>query len=46
MSAPRVVDLHAHVATPACEELLDGPAPAWLDPFTLFSGPGDGGLIA
>ena len=39
MSAPRVVDLHAHVATPACEELLDGPAPAWLDPFTLFSGP-------
>ncbi len=39
MSAPPVVDLHAHVATPACEALLDGPAPAWLDPFTRFSGP-------
>lgn len=35
----RVVDLHAHVATPACEQLLAGPAPAHLDPFTLFSGP-------
>ncbi|GAA1845864.1 amidohydrolase family protein [Pseudonocardia ailaonensis] len=35
----RVTDLHAHVATPACERLLDGPAPAHLDPFTLFSGP-------
>lgn len=37
--ATRVVDLHAHVATPACETLLDGPAPARLDPFTRFSGP-------
>ncbi|SHK58940.1 aminocarboxymuconate-semialdehyde decarboxylase [Pseudonocardia thermophila] len=35
----RVIDLHAHVSTPACEKLLDGPAPAWLDPFTRFSGP-------
>ena len=35
----RVFDLHAHVSTPACEKLLDGPAPAWLDPFTRFSGP-------
>jgi aminocarboxymuconate-semialdehyde decarboxylase len=35
----RVIDLHAHVSTPACETLLDGPAPARLDPFTLFSGP-------
>lgn len=35
----RVVDVHAHVATPACEALLDGPVPARLDPFTLFSGP-------
>ena len=34
----RVVDFHAHVATPACERLLDGPAPARLDPFTAFSG--------
>jgi aminocarboxymuconate-semialdehyde decarboxylase len=34
----RVIDFHAHVATPACERLLDGPAPARLDPFTAFSG--------
>lgn len=34
----RVIDLHNHVSTPACEGLLDGPAPPWLDPFTLYSG--------
>lgn len=34
----RVVDLHNHVSTPACEALLDGPAPAHLDPFTRYSG--------
>ncbi len=34
----RVIDLHNHVSTPACEALLDGPPPPWLDPFTLYSG--------
>lgn len=38
MQPTRVIDLHNHVSTPACEALLDGPPPAWLDPFTLYSG--------
>jgi aminocarboxymuconate-semialdehyde decarboxylase len=33
-----VIDLHNHVSTPACEAMLDGPAPLWLDPFTRYSG--------
>ena len=34
----RVVDLHNHVSTPACETLLDGAPPLWLDPFSRYSG--------
>lgn len=34
----RVIDLHNHISTPACENLLDGSAPPWLDPFTRYSG--------
>ncbi len=34
----RVIDLHNHVSTPACEALLGGPPPVGLDPFTRYSG--------
>lgn len=38
MTAGPVIDLHNHVSTPACEALLDGPPPSWLDPFSRYSG--------
>jgi aminocarboxymuconate-semialdehyde decarboxylase len=38
VTAGPIIDLHNHVSTPACETLLDSPAPPWLDPFTRYSG--------
>lgn len=38
MAPPPVIDLHSHVATPACQELVAGLASPRSDPFTFFSG--------
>ncbi len=39
MTRPRVVDLHSHVATPACQALVDGLVPPLplADPFAFWS---------
>ncbi len=33
------IDIHAHVATPACNELVDGLFSTRMDPFTFYGGP-------
>ena len=38
MPAPPVIDLHSHIATPACQQLVEGLASPRLDPFTFYSG--------
>ena len=38
MEPPRVIDLHSHVTTPACQELVEGLAPPLADPFAFWSG--------
>lgn len=38
MSPPTVVDLHSHVATPACQQLVEGLTSPLGDPFTFYSG--------
>lgn len=38
MPAPRVIDLHNHIATPACQQLVEGLASPLMDPFTFYAG--------
>jgi aminocarboxymuconate-semialdehyde decarboxylase len=38
MPAPRVIDLHSHIATPACQQLVEGLASPLMDPFTFYAG--------
>lgn len=38
MPATRVIDLHNHVGTPACQKLVQGLSSPRLDPFTFYSG--------
>jgi aminocarboxymuconate-semialdehyde decarboxylase len=38
MPAPPVIDLHSHVATPACQALVEGLASPRMDPFAFYSG--------
>ncbi len=38
MPAPRVIDLHSHIATPACQQLVEGLATPLMDPFTFYAG--------
>jgi aminocarboxymuconate-semialdehyde decarboxylase len=38
MPATKVIDLHSHVGTPACQQLVEGLAPPRADPFTFYSG--------
>jgi aminocarboxymuconate-semialdehyde decarboxylase len=33
------IDIHAHVGTPACNELVEGLFSSRMDPFTFYSGP-------
>ncbi|MDQ1503811.1 MAG: aminocarboxymuconate-semialdehyde decarboxylase [Actinomycetota bacterium] len=37
-SHPLVIDLHSHVATPACQALVEGLASPLMDPFAFYSG--------
>jgi aminocarboxymuconate-semialdehyde decarboxylase len=34
-----VIDVHSHVATAACQRLVEGLAPPLADPFTVYAGP-------
>ena len=38
MPAPKVIDIHSHVATPACQALVEGLASPLMDPFAFYSG--------
>lgn len=33
------IDIHAHVGTPACQELVDGLFSTRMDPFMFYGGP-------
>ncbi|MGH8993838.1 MAG: amidohydrolase family protein [Acidimicrobiia bacterium] len=38
MPTPRVIDLHNHIATPACQQLVEGLASPLTDPFSFYAG--------
>ena len=38
MAPPPVIDLHSHIATPACQKLVEGLDSPLRDPFTFYSG--------